>query len=55
MRPAVQDNALWADEARQRRMAQALKRMSDWRDSPASGRTKPGLDDKVLTAWTALA
>ena len=55
MRPANQDDALWADEARQRRMAQTLKRMSDWRDSPASGRTKPGLDDKVLTAWTALA
>ena len=55
MRPANQDDALWADEARQRRMAEALKRMSDWRDSPASGRTKPGLDDKVLTAWTALA
>ncbi|MGB1100402.1 MAG: thioredoxin domain-containing protein, partial [Flavobacteriales bacterium] len=55
MRPTVQDDALWADDAKQRRMTQALKRMSDWRDSPASGRAKPGLDDKVLTAWTALA
>ena len=55
MRPANQDDALWADEAKQRRLAQAMKQMSDWRDSPASGRAKPGLDDKVLTAWTALA
>ena len=55
MRPTVQDDALWADDAKQRRVTQALKRMSDWRDNAASGRAKPGLDDKVLTAWTALA
>ena len=33
----------------------ALQRMSRWRDSAASGRSKPGIDDKVLIGWTALA
>jgi uncharacterized protein YyaL (SSP411 family) len=49
--PATSDNpsTAWAD------LDAVLGRMAAWRDDPASGRTRPALDDKVITAWTALA
>ena len=54
-RGARGDEALWSDRSAQVAYDQAMKRLSTWRDSPAAGRSKPGIDDKVLTAWTALA
>ena len=54
-RSAEGDASLWVNAARIVRIQDALQQMSEWRDSPASGRSKPGLDDKVLTSWTALA
>ena len=54
-REARGDEALWSDRSAQVAYDQAMKRLSSWRDSPAAGRSKPGIDDKVLTAWTALA
>lgn len=54
MRQAASEE-LWEDAGLRGRLEDALQRMSAWRDSAASGRSKPGVDDKVLTAWTALA
>ncbi|MGB1384787.1 MAG: thioredoxin domain-containing protein [Flavobacteriales bacterium] len=55
MRQADGEEVLWGDAGLRGRLEDALQRMSAWRDSAASGRSKPGVDDKVLTAWTALA
>ena len=55
MREAGGDEVLWGDPAAQVAYDQAMKELTTWRDSPAAGRSKPGIDDKVLTSWTALA
>ena len=55
MRKAEDEKALWGDPKAQVAFGQAMKQLSTWRDSSAAGRSKPGIDDKVLTSWTALA
>ena len=51
---AIEDNPA-LDSKRRLVLDQAMRQLSDWRDSAASGRSKPGIDDKVLTSWSALA
>ena len=55
MRGRDREEEYWGDAAMRGSVEDALQRMSAWRDSEASGRSKPGVDNKVLTAWTALA
>ena len=55
MRGRDREEEFWGDPASTGRVEEALQRMSKWRDSTASGRSKPAVDDKVITSWTALA
>ena len=42
------------DAHENQRLHEALQQMQSWRDQARAGKSKPLVDDKVLTAWTAL-
>ena len=54
-RTAEADRAFWRDAPLQDRMNGALEKLKAWRNGKDAMRSKPGLDDKILTSWTALA
>ena len=56
MRPREQDQAWHKKDGQGRPMGPTvMAQLAAWRDSPASKRSRPAKDDKVVTGWTALA